>query len=1007
MLNEPSYKLLFESSPHPYLVLLPDAAFTIVAVDDRYLTVTGTQRDSITGRGLFDVFPDSPANDTATGVSDLKMSLDRVVREKVQDVMGVQKYDIPSPEKDGTFETRYWSPVNTPVIDGNGLVVMIIHHVEDITEFVLMRERVSHDASEGLGMPQPHAYRLEAEVLRRAAEQKDANRQLKAMMEGARQTEAALQQSEEQFRSSFENAAIGMALVAIDGRWLQVNQALTNMLGYSREELSSLTLQDITYPDDLATDLDFVREMLAGQRKSYQMEKRYLRKNGDLVWALLAVSLLRDDSGSPVHFISQIQDITALKQAQAAVATSEKEFRLLAEAMPQIVWITRADGWNIYFNHQWVEYTGLTLEESYGDGWNKPFHPDDQQRAWEAWQNAVHNNGAYSLECRLRRADGEYRWWLVRGAPVLNEKGAIEKWFGTCTDIHDLKEATESLRLSALVYEASSESMIVTDPDGIILAVNPAFTVCTGYTREEAIGQPISLLKSGRQGDDFYKTMWAKINADGHWDGEIWDRRKNGEAYLSKVIINTVYSDDGSIFRRVALASDITEQKKALDTIWQQANFDPLTGLPNRRMFIDRLGQEIKKNHRTNTRLALMFIDLDMFKEVNDSLGHEMGDLLLKIVASRLVDCVREVDVVARLGGDEFTLMMGELENTNSIDRVAATIIEKLAAPYRLKDTQAYISASIGITIYPDDATGTEDLLKCADQAMYESKRLGRNRFNYFKPSMQAASLRKMGIAGDLRRALLENQFRVYYQPIVDLGNGTINKAEALLRWQHPSRGLLTPAEFIPIAEGTGLIISIGEWVFREAAAQAAAWKTLKTGAIQISINKSPVQFREKLSSPAIWLKYLTSLGLKGDSEVVEITEGMLLGSDDFAKTKLLEFRDAGIQVALDDFGTGYSSLSYLKKFDIDYIKIDQSFISGLESDSNGLVLCEAIIVMAHKLGLITIAEGIETEQQRALLTKMGCDYGQGFLFSRPVPAKEFEDLLERSTPFQDQMPCR
>ena len=836
-------------------------------------------------------------------------------------------------------------------------------------------------------------------------ERKKANRQYKSRMMGVQQAEAALRQSEEQFRSSFENAATGMALVAIDGHWLQVNQALSHMLGYSKEELSSLTFQDITHPEDLATDLEFVKEMLTGQRNSYQMEKRYLRKNGDLVWALLAVSLLRDESGSAVHFISQIQDITALKQAQAAVAASEKEFRLLAESMPQIVWITRADGWNIYFNHQWVEYTGLSLEESYGDGWNIPFHPDDQQRAWDAWQNAIRNNGTYSLECRLRRADGDYRWWLVRGVPVLNEQGSIEKWFGTCTDIQEFKETTESLRLSALVYEASSESMIVMDPDGIVQSVNPAFTLCTGYTNEEVIGRPISLLKPGRADDSFYGEIWAKIKADGHWKGEVWGHRKNGDAYLSRVIVNTVYSDGGLPFRRVALASDITEQKKALDTIWQQANFDPLTSLPNRRMFIDRLGQEIKRDDRTNTRLALMFIDLDRFKDVNDSLGHELGDNLLKMVAARLVECVREVDVVARLGGDEFTLMMGALDSISSIDRVATTILEKLAAPFHLKDTKIHISASIGIAIYPDDATETEDLLRCADQAMYESKRLGRNRYNYFKPSMQAASLRKAGIAGDLRRALLDNQFQVYYQPIVDLVNGDIKKAEALLRWQHPSRGLLSPNEFISIAEETGLIISIGEWVFREAAAQAAAWKTLKSGAIQISINKSPVQFHEKNNSPTSWLNHLMSLDLKGDSVVVEITESMLLESDAFEKTKLLGFRDAGIQVALDDFGTGYSSLSYLKKFDIDYIKIDQSFISGLESGPSGSVLCEAIIVLAHKLGLKTIAEGIETEQQRVLLTEMGCDFGQGFLFSRPVPANEFVNLLGRATPFHTGRP--
>ena len=371
-----------------------------------------------------------------------------------------------------------------------------------------------------------------------------------------------------------------------------------------------------------------------------------------------------------------------------------------------------------------------------------------------------------------------------------------------------------------------------------------------------------------------------------------------------------------------------------------------------------------------------------------------MGDQLLKEAAQRLIRCVRETDTVARLGGDEFTVILGELENPGNAERVAQNILQQLAEPFSLGHEHAYVSASIGITLYPEDAGSIDVLIKNADQAMYAAKDLGRDRYCYFTPSMQDHALMRMRLANDMRSALAHQQFRVYYQPIVDLQSGVIHKAEALIRWQHPTRGLISPDEFIPIAEETGLIVDIGDWVFREAAQQVARWRASHHAEFQISINKSPVQFRSQNHRHQDWLEWLLNLGLPGQSIIVEITEGMLMDVSPAATEQLLRFRDSGIQVSLDDFGTGYSSLSYLKKFDIDYLKIDQSFVRNLASDSDDIALCEAIIVMAHKLGLKVIAEGVETSEQRDLLADAGCDYGQGYFFSRPVPAEQLEALL-------------
>ncbi|MFO8152064.1 putative bifunctional diguanylate cyclase/phosphodiesterase [Thioalkalivibrio sp.] len=553
----------------------------------------------------------------------------------------------------------------------------------------------------------------------------------------------------------------------------------------------------------------------------------------------------------------------------------------------------------------------------------------------------------------------------------------------------------EALRLAALVYEKSSEAMMITDEKNRIVAINPAFVETTGYTQEEVVGKQPNLLQSGRHDRHFFESMWEELHVSGRWQGEIWNRRKNGEVFPEWLTINTIHDPQGRVHRRVALFSDITEKKKADELIWTQANYDALTHLPNRRLFVDRLEQSIRRASRDRERIALLYIDLDRFKEVNDTLGHTLGDELLVEASKRLGDCVRDSDTVARIGGDEFTVILNELKDVDSLCRIAKKLLEVLSDPYQLREEQAYLSASIGITVFPDDGTKADVLLKNADQAMFAAKQDGRNRFNHFTGAMQEAANRRMRLVRDLHRALARNQFQVYYQPVVDLATGRIEKAEALLRWEHPERGFISPADFIPVAEETGAIHQIGNYIFKEATLRAREWRKRYHPGFQISVNRSPVQFFADGPTEDDWLEHLQSIQMPGEAVVVEITEGVLLRAAVNINEKLLRLRDAGIQVAIDDFGTGYSSLAYLKRFDIDYLKIDRTFVSSLETDSSDRAVSEAIVVMAHKLGFKVIAEGVETEGQQRILTEIGCDYGQGYLFSPPIPTIAFESMLE------------
>lgn len=666
-----------------------------------------------------------------------------------------------------------------------------------------------------------------------------------------------------------------------------------------------------------------------------------------------------------------------------------------------------SDGYFLSVNQAFANITGYSLVElnqlSYWDLTPESF-ADDEAKQLESL-NTLGRYGPY--EKHYIRKDGSRVAVRLNGTLITDPDG--EKLIlSVVEDISERiaielkrEQAEEELRLASMVYKNSSEAMTVTDANNLIVAINPAFTQVTGYTLDEVIGKTPNIMSSGRHDQDFYKSMWEEINTTGKWQGEIWDKRKNGEIYAKSLIINTIRDEDGSVHRYVALFSDITERKLSEELIWKQANFDSLTGLPNRDMFRDRLEQETKKSDRTKHPLALLLIDLDQFKEVNDTLGHDVGDTLLKETARRISGCIRESDTVARLGGDEFAVILPELSENGHAEEIAEKIITKLVEPFKLGTEVIYVSASIGITLYPNDTNDIDALMKNADQAMYVAKNKGRNRFSYFTQALQDAAQTRLRLTNDLRGALAANQFKLYFQPIVDLVTGKTQKAEALLRWQHPERGMVSPIDFIPLTEETGLINEIGDWVFKEAAHWEKYWRTQFGTDFQVSVNMSPVQFKVESNIFAEeWFSHLQEQDLSGKNIVVEITEGLLLNAEPDIMEKLLRLHDAGIQVAIDDFGTGYSSLSYLKKFDIDYLKIDQSFTRNLETDENNMALSEAIIVMAHRLGLKVIAEGVETKGQQKLLSNSGCDYAQGYLYSKPIPPEEFEVLMRADDTF-------
>jgi diguanylate cyclase (GGDEF)-like protein/PAS domain S-box-containing protein len=553
-------------------------------------------------------------------------------------------------------------------------------------------------------------------------------------------------------------------------------------------------------------------------------------------------------------------------------------------------------------------------------------------------------------------------------------------------------ELTTRERAFRTLIENSPDTITRYDRDFRRTYANPAFCAMAGCTVDEALGKRPSEFPGGPDTLRYEYKIGEAISTGKRTQFELKWIGENGREQCSHISLTPEIDPSGNVSSVLAIGRDLSDRMVFEETIWKQANFDALTRLPNRQMFHDRLEHEARMSESCGKQMALMLIDLDRFKEVNDSLGHDKGDVLLIEAARRISSCVRESDTVARLGGDEFTVILPRLDDTGSLGQIAGAIIGKLAEPFDLGSDEAFVSASVGVTIYPDDAAELDVLFKNVDQAMYAAKNAGRNRVGYFTADLRVAAQRRLRLTSDLRAAIHSNQFQVYYQPIVELSTGQIRKAEALIRWLHPERGMVSPHDFVPLAEETGLIVPIGDWVFKQAVQHARQWRDRFDPSFQISVNMSPVQIRQDSQVCAHWSDYLAQQGLPGQSVAVEITEGLLLDAE--LNEKLLTFRDAGIRVSIDDFGTGYSSLAYLKRFDIDYLKIDRSFVHNVGSDGNNQALCEAMVVLAHKLGLQVIAEGVETAEQRDFLRAIGCDFAQGFLYSQPVPPDRFELLV-------------
>ena len=746
--------------------------------------------------------------------------------------------------------------------------------------------------------------------------------------------------------------------------------------------------------------------------KSHDVDLELVTAKKRHIWVTVR-TILTQVNGRFVKRISVIQEITARKQAEAALRASEENFRLITSQVPGVVFRLALgnDGTRRYsFVSDGVrELYGVSPQDVMADAHvlQALRHPDDHEVIEDDLAEMTRSRGAKLIQFRIRLKDGTVKWVQI-ASNLLSQDGTGSVRAGVMTDITTRKWAEAQLQETEARWKLALEST----GDGVwdwhirdeVEYYSTRYKEMYGYS-EDKVWQ-----RSDDYADLVHPDDKAQMMRDqqAHFDGKTTNyvnehrvRCKDGswKWILSR---GTVISRDpqGKPLRMLGTHTDISKRKEIDALIWQQANFDALTGLPNRRMLRERLQAEMQLCKNNDQRMAVLFIDLDHFKEVNDALGHAKGDELLIEAGRRIRERLRDGDTVARMGGDEFTVLLTNISDDARTQRIVEGILGAMTMAFQLGDDQVFVSASIGITRFPDDAHEVESLLKNADQALYVAKGAGRNRLSFFTPALKAAALVRTRLTYDMRSGLVNQQFLMVYQPIINLVTGMVHKAEALIRWQHPTRGLISPAEFIPIAETSGLIIDIGDWAFREVARQTRRWRDSVYPDFQVSVNKSPAQFHHDGGSNQAWLEHLEELGLPGASIVVEITEGLLLEASASVNRQLLEMRDAGIQVSLDDFGTGYSSLSYLQKFDIDFIKIDQSFIRNLKPASKELALCKAMIVMAHELGIKVIAEGIETEEQRDLLIAAGCDSGQGYLFARPMIAADFDVYMaQRKAP--------
>lgn len=808
-----------------------------------------------------------------------------------------------------------------------------------------------------------------------------------------KKAEAARQSAALYARSLIEASLDPLVTINIDGKITDVNSATEAVTGVNRNVLIGSNFADY-FTDPAMAQAGYQLVFSQGFVTDYPLAIRHA--SGKITDVLYNASLYRDSDGKVLGVFAAARDITERKQIEAKLIQSESRLRAIIDNEPECIKIVDEHGLLREMNPAGLAMIEAeSLEQVVGKPVVNLIAPEFRQAYTQLLQR-VFQGEAVRMEYEVVGLKGSRRWLETHAVPMREADGRIVH-LAVTRDISARKQAEQDMRIAAIVFE-SQEGMMVTNSENIILRVNQAFCEITGYSPEEAIGQNPRLLRSNRHDADFYTAMWESVKTTSAWEGEIWNRRKNGEIYPEYLTIKAVKDNQGRVSHYVGTLIDITHRKAAAEEIERLAFYDPLTQLPNRRLLQDRIKPALAGSHRTGRNGALLFIDLDNFKGLNDTLGHDMGDLLLQQVAERLKSCVREDDTVARLGGDEFVVMLEHLseqglEAASQAEAIANKILTAINRPFQLLDHEYLCTPSIGATLFDGREHSPEELLKHADIAMYQAKSSGRNAFRFFDPRMQEIVSARLALEERLRRALKHRQFVLYYQPQVK-SDGVLLGAEVLIRWQHPDLGLIPPGDFIPLAEETGLIVGIGDWVLESACLQLRQWQqSPTTDGLLLAVNVSAKQFYQSDFVERV-KSTVRCHGVSPDRLKLELTESMLLQDIEDTIAIMDELKAFGIQFSLDDFGTGFSSLQYLKKLPLSQLKIDRSFIRDIADDGNDEAIVRTIIAMANTLNLSVIAEGVENESQRQLLLNNGCEACQGFLFAKPMPIEDFEQWM-------------
>lgn len=844
------------------------------------------------------------------------------------------------------------------------------------------------------------------DVFKARRDQLALTRELTEKVAELKEVNLKLDESERRFRVSVEYAPNGQAMVGLDGRWMMVNQSLCKMLEYSEAELLQKTFQDITHADDLERDLQHVQDLVSGKTVSYRMDKRYIGKSGQIIYAQLDVALLRSPEGEPLHFIVQIQDITARRNAEMADDLAERRFRRMIEDVSDYAIINLdANGMVSAWNEGARRITGFTQGEIIGKHFSC-FHPPEDIAAGRPAEvlKVAKDSLRFKEEGWRVRKDGSRFWASILLTAIYDTDGVLIGFNKITRDLTERRNAEKILaqanRLRDAIMDAAPYSIIATDASGIITSVNPAAERMLWYTREDLVGKKTLQILHDR--DEMIRRavelskkygkliepdfeVFAHESRSGLVEEHEWTYvRKDGSCFPVQLAVSALRGADKEIIGFLSIGHDITQRKRREEYTRHISLHDALTGLPNRTLMHDRLSVAIQSASRNKKKVGVMMLDLDHFKRVNDTLGHHVGDQLLKTVSDRIIETLRSSDTAARMGGDEFVIVTPDITSCESADSIAEKLIKAIAEPIRIGKHELVITPSIGVSCYPDDGDEANLLLKNSDAAMYQAKSAGRSGHKHFNAAVQNIAQRKIEMEADLRRAIANNEIQVHYQPQVCLKTGVVVGFEALARWIDPAKGIIAPELFIPVAEESGLIIELGNQVLRNACRDACILQKRAGYPLIMAVNLSARQFRQETLVESVRVA-LNDFSLDPKHLELEITESAFMESDEKSRLQVQGLRDLGISLAIDDFGTGYSSLSYLTQFPITTLKIDRSFVSKMVGSERDAAVVQAIIGMAGSLKTKVVAEGVETQEQMDFLRGHDCAAAQGYLLGRPV----------------------